>query len=172
MALSKGRGQIDIVDILRECYGDGDNTVLHSVLNSALDQVHREVEATMLDHFQSYQVRDKLQRLDAALQELEWDEIQLQQRNAQEKIQTERKLREMEIPVGVTAQDLVQYRTYQHIVEQIQDLEEEIAVAETAVTNLEQEEQREISIAAQHLQGIHEASQQLEKTADLCAMMS
>ena len=173
LALTKGRSQLDVEKTVKECYGDdGDNAVFQSLLEGLLESVHREVTADTLCHFQQKQVETKLRRLDAAIRQLEHERDVQKRQAAREKAAAEKALQKAQLPEGVTAHDWVQYQTYQRLLQEKKLLGEEIAAEEAAVAQLEATQSQQARTASQRVQEMQAVSKELEKSADLCSMVS
>jgi len=169
LALKKSRSQLDVEEVVKECYGNDNVAVFQPLLEGVLEQAQSEVTTSTLAHCTSSQVDVKLQRLDSAIRTLDRETVARQRQMERDKASAEAALAQAQLPEGVTAQDWVQYQAYQRLMEEKKALEEEIAAEEAAVAELEAAQQQQASTTGKGVEEMQAFKEKLEKSADLCS---
>jgi len=172
LALKKARSQLEVETIVKDCYGDDETTVFQTLLHNVLENAHAEVTAATTKNFQEKDVESKLLRVDAAIQKLERDAAAAKRQEAKDKASAEAALQQAQLPQGVTAQDMVQFQAYQRMIQEKKVLEEEISAEEAAIAKLEAAHEKQSSTTGKRVQDMQNTSKELEKSADLCSMVS
>lgn len=169
LALKKARSQLDVEEVVKDCYGNDNVAVFQPLLEGVLEQAQSEVTTSTLAHYTEAQVHAKLRRLDAVIRKLEREKAARQRQMERDQASAETALAQAQLPEGVTAQDWVQYRAYQRLMQEKEALEEEIAAEEAAVAELEAAQQEQASTTGKGVEDMQAFKEKLEKSADLCS---
>lgn len=179
--LSSARAQMDVNSILRDCYGDdlaifarseGDNT-LRTVLENLLDRVREEVLNGMKESLRERKVESQLLRLERIVQQLDHEEALRKQEDEWDKESAHQALQQAALPKGVTGpDDLIVCAAYKKMVEERDAMLAEIAAVEEETARLEAQRAEQAPRFQEHIDHLQRAAKELEKSADLCSMIS
>jgi Nnf1 len=172
LALTKSRSQFDVEQAVRQCYGDGDNEVFYTMLEGILDHLHTEVTADMMSFLREKGVEEKLLKLEAVIAKLDRDAAAKKQVAAKDKESAVAALQNAKLPANITPQDLVQYRTYQRMLQEKKLVQDEIDALEKELAELEAVRANSMETADARIGEMQAAKAELEQSADLCSMVS
>jgi len=181
-ALSQSKSQLDLEKVIKEIYGDdasifgndddSDNNMLSSVIQSMLERVHDQVQESMTEHLQSQNVCQQLVKLEAILHKLEYEQASQQQADEKDKQSARQALEQSKLPKGIQPLDLVNYKAYQRMQQEREVLLNEITQTEKEIQEIKDRQQEQSQAMESRLTKIQQVGQELEKSADVCSMVS
>jgi hypothetical protein len=177
-ALTKSRQAIDTSAAVHECYGDDasmlgeDANMLGGVVDSMLDKITESVKESMTDLLGKENIRDRLEDVEKVVVRLEEEELQ-QTEAEQLDSETARKSLEMvTLPQNVTPNDIMRFHAYEVMHQEKAVLQEQLEEVEREARELE-EQQQEVKIQVEkQIQHIGIITKELERSADVCSMVS
>ncbi|CAJ1953404.1 unnamed protein product [Cylindrotheca closterium] len=177
MTLSRSRSSLNMDQMVRDTYGSdasifGGQEILEGIVDNMLDKMEDTVKERINQHMEKLGVKTRLDEIEDIIHELE-EEARRQQQSEQDDIDSARQAFDQAVlPEGVNLGKAIHYVAYQKKLEHkeqlakaLQDMEDEIA----ALKNQQEEAESKVRKNSQKLQQV---AQTLEKSADVCSMVT
>lgn len=177
-ALTKSRQAINTSAAVKECYGDDasmlgeDANMLGGVVDSMLDKVTESVKESMNDYLGKENIRDRLEDVEKVVVRLE-EEVLQQTEAEQLDSETARKALEMvKLPQNVMPNDVMRFHAYEVMQQEKAALQEQLEQVERETRELEEQQEEVKTQVEKQIQQIGKVTKELERSADVCSMVS
>jgi hypothetical protein len=176
-ALARSKSQLDLRQIVQECYGDDasifqDDALLESLLDNMLDKAHKRVVDQMSELLQQRGIEQKLVRLEKVVTQLEQQAIQERRLQESAKAATRQACQDALLPSGLSPTDMLSYQSHQMLLQEEAELQRQIAQEEQAIEELETSKQQLSTHVQTRVRELQETGRELERSADMCSMLS
>ena len=175
---SSARGQLHTEQILREYYGR-DNLdmvgpeALKTVLENLLDSVRDQVLDGMSEYMQQQNMEQTLRQVETVLEYWQNHDAMQQQAQEHDRASAQQALEQASLPKGLTSpEDLLAQVTYDKLMAERNTLLEQIEAIEHETVRIQAEKQALEPQLEKHMQQWQQAAHELEKSADMCSMIS
>ena len=176
-ALIEARNSFSKANAIQECYGDdssifGGNAVLEQVVDGMLDKIHTKVKEDMNKKLEKYGIEGKLLVVEALINRFQKEEFVAMEKETTDKETTMEALEQAKLPTGLTAEMIISFRAFNVLKEQRIHLEQEVARVNLEIQVLEALFLQGETTVQNQIQGIEQKSREMERTADLCSILS
>ena len=188
IALEKCHGKIDVEHAIQICYGsttgssskndttatNSDNDIFCTMLrdNILQQQFHTEVINDVVEFLQKKNVQEKLYQLETVIRKVDADISVKEKKDRNDKASTIKALQKANKNSAISPEDMVQYQSYQNLLQKKELLQRDIDQLEQTIQSLQHDQlvqqQRD---AETNLQNIQAMQIELEQSADLCSMI-
>lgn len=180
-AMENAKAALDLRRVIQDCYGDDGASIFHAADDEALlqglflnmlDKAHRTVLERMKAYIEDNKLDQALAELEAAVALLDRQEADAKASEAAAKARARRAGQAAALPPGVTHSSLVRYHSYQGLLQDARELERQIRECEKEVQDLEAKNEGTKSSVQARIQDLHRSGRDLERSADMCTMLS
>jgi hypothetical protein len=171
-ALDASSKHFDVEEAVRLCYDEGENEIFHSLFTSMLSRLQSDVSADMMKVLQGHDVKEKLALLEAIISQMDRNATAKRKADIDGRVQTERALQAMKLPVNVTAKDFVRFQTHQRMLKEKEAIREKVLAIETEIADLASAKTCHAECVDSILSDINAFKGDLEKSADICSALS
>lgn len=174
LVFSKSQQKFNVEEAVKVCYGDDgeNNKVFQNLLSGVLESVNTEVGEEVREFLKASNVEEKMVKLEAVIAKLEGDAVFKKKAAAIDKKSAVAALRTSKLPDSLQPQDLVNYRAYQRMLQEKNAMESQIADLENEIEQLEKVKNERSTETTAKLGEIHNVGKELEKSADMCSLVS
>jgi len=178
-ALTHSRSQLNVSEIIKDCYGDdlnilissdGDNALL-ALFESMLDRVHDKVTEGVKEDLAERQIEKMLVKLEKVVETLDQEQARKETAEEWDKESARQALKKASVGKTVPA-DMVVYATYEKIFKERENLLQELELIERETADLEAQRANKLIYIEQCLSELRKAAGEFEDSADMCSMMS
>lgn len=174
---TQSRASIDLNSIIEEIYGEdkkifGDDDMLRNVLETLLETLQSDVTEDMKEYFVAEDIPALLRKFDLVVQKIEREDLKAQLEEESDKKGARQALQQTQLPAGMTPNDLIKYRTYQKMQEEQERMKAEVAALQEEIKQIEAKNANCEESMKRCLNEIQTVGQELEKSADICSMVS
>jgi hypothetical protein len=175
-ALVESRRKISLKDAVKEGYGDDASVFgedqIEEVLEGMLDIVHASISNEMAQFLEAENVENDIMKVEAILKAFDCMERAVQEMNDKDRDSARAALEQAQLPEGVKPTDVVKYRAYNIIKEEAQKLSSLVEQYRDENNELEKLARDARAKVESEIVKIEEVSKELDRTADVCAMLS
>jgi Nnf1 len=171
-ALKASSERFNVEEAVRLCYDEGDNEIFHSLFTSMLSRLQSDVSAEMMRVLQAHDVKEKLALLEAIISQMDRNATSKRKEEIDDKVETDRALQTMALPVSVTAKDFVRFQTHQRMLKENETIRDMITATETEIADLEIAKACHAECVDSILSDMKTFKAGLEKSADICSALS
>jgi hypothetical protein len=175
-ALSESRKSFDTAKAVKDCYGEDasmfDDNMLVTVIDGMIDKVNDRVKEEMLQILQEKNVRVTLQNLEGILAQLDEAEKAVKQAEQEDQQSARDALETVRLPKDVTPQNVLSYHAFEVMQKERDDLIEELEKVQAETKELEQQQANAKAVVQERVQKIETVAKELERSADMCSMVS
>jgi ubiquinone biosynthesis protein COQ9 len=175
-AMTHARSQMNVHEVLRDCYGDDldmfDESGLQTLLGDMLDRVKEEVLEGMKESLEERKVEELLEKVERIVQQLDQKEACQQQAEAWDKESAHRALQKAVLPKGSEPGDLITYAAYQKMKSERDVMLAEIAEMDRETESLQAQREELVPQVQERIDQLQQVAKHLEKSADMCSMIS
>ena len=176
-ALIEARNSFSKAKAIQECYGDdsaifGGNAVLEQVVDGMLDKIHSKVKEEMGKNLEKYGIEGKLLAVEALINRFQKEELVAMETETTDKETTMEALEQAKLPSTLTPEMITSFRAFTVLKEQKNHLEQEVARVNLEIQVLEAQFIQSESTVQNQIQGVEQKSREMERTADLCSILS
>jgi diacylglycerol kinase len=176
-ALIEARKSFSKTESIHACYGDdasifGGNAVLEQVVDGMLDEIHRKVKGDMQTNLQKHDIEAKLVSIEALVDKFQREQDAAQDKEAKDKATALGALHQVKLPPGLTAEMIVSYRAHAILKDEKERLELELSKVLKETKDLEALYCQAEATVESRVRVVERGSRELERTADLCSIVS
>ena len=181
-ALERSKQELDIPELIRQCYGadasilDNDNDQ-SSLLPQLIEHLLDKVNARVLEHavnriLPEHSIEETLLRLENTVRTVRAaDEAERRKADASREL-TRKASEAAKLPPNVSPNDLIAHTQYLALLKKHDELQARVAATERKVQQLRQTKEQLIHQAHERVRQLQLSAREVERAADLCSMMS
>jgi DNA repair exonuclease SbcCD ATPase subunit len=180
-AMEDAKAALDLRSVIQDCYGDDGASIFHAADDEALlrglflnmlDKAHRTALERMKSYMADKNLDKALAEMEAVIALLERQEADAKAREAAAKARARRAAQAAALPPGVSHSSLVRYYSYQGLLQDARELERQIRESEQEVQDLEAKNKGMKARVQARIDELHRSGRDLERSADMCTMIS
>ena len=178
-ALIRSRQSIDVSSTVTDIYAEDatmfqgeDENMLSSIFETMLDKVNARVKEEMIQVLKEEDVENRLSKLEAIVQRLAHEEREQREAEQFDSDSARKAFEEVKLPQDVTPRDLLSYHAYVVMQEERNSLRHQLEVVEGVIKGLRENQEHTNAEAEANVRSVQKAAKELERSADVCSMVS
>ncbi len=177
-AMTRSRNALNTTELVEASYGDdadifGGTEMLAGTMDDMLDKIHEQVLRQDLPaYIEKHNIKDILDRVENIIEALDREE---EAQALAEQDDQESAIRAMDatlLPAGVTVENVVDYHIYEQALAQKERITKALEELQEEITTLEKEQADSTSQVESQQRLLQQTALELNRSADICSMVS